>query len=248
MTILGAQPEMKKIVWLAVCVAVFANGARAENTTAEAGPGGRSPVVEAYKEDACADPKLTPMPDAYEAYVASDKARQAGDRWLAGRYAACAVQLGGSAAMFNLGGRLREIGDPRAIDYLLASALLGNRRAQEMAGIMLLRQASSERQRLIALNMLAAATEGCEWEGGTALVEYAEKSAYPPALIAAHVQLKKHLDGLRHSGGNVTYFSGWLRSLEKLMTPTMLQHSEAAEALLSDDACAVYRKRARQGE
>lgn len=83
---------------------------------------------------------------------------------------------------------------------------------------------------------------------GAALVEYAEKSAYPPALIAAHVQLKKHLDGLRHSGGNVTYFSGWLRSLEKLMTPTMLQHSEAAEALLSDDACAVYRKRARQGE
>ncbi|GMV28339.1 MAG: hypothetical protein AMXMBFR59_04640 [Rhodanobacteraceae bacterium] len=243
----AVRKEMKTIVRMAVCVAVLVNGARAENTTAQTGPRGLSPVVEAYKENACADPKLTPMPDAYEAYVASDKARQAGDRSLAERYAACAVQLGGSTAMFNLGGRLREIGDPRALDYLLASALLGNRRAQEMAGIMLLKQASSERQRLIALNMLATATEGCEWEGGAALVEYAEKSVYPPALIAAHVRLKKHLDGLRNSGGNVTYFSGWLRSLEKLMTPTMLRHSEAAEASFSGHACAEYRKRAPKG-
>lgn len=223
---------MKTIAWLAVGAAVFVNGARAETVATEAGPSKPSPIVEAYKKNTCADTRLFPMPDAYEAYIASDKARQAGDRSLAELYAACAVQLGGSTAMFNLGSRLRDIGDPRALDYLLAGALLGNRRAQEMAGNMLLKQASSERQRLIALNMLAVATDGCEWEGGAALVEYAQKSEYPPALIVAHARLKKHLDDLRHSGGNVTYFSVWLDSLEKLMTPTMRKHSEAATAAL----------------
>lgn len=194
-----------------------------------------SEIALSYAGDACADPAIARQEDAYKAFVESEKARTSGNSDQAQRYASCAIQLGGASALYNFGSRFRETGDARALDYLLAAALLGNRRAQNDAGKLLLKLAVSERQRLIALNLLTRSQEGCDSEDSLPLLEYAESSKYPPALISAHTWLRVHLAELKRSGRGSDYFSGWLKNLEKTMTEAMQRQSEAAAKILLRD-------------
>jgi hypothetical protein len=200
-----------------------------------------SAIARSYAGDACANSAIVRMDDAYKAFVESEKARAEGKPDQAQLYAACAIQLGGAAALYNFGSRFREAGDDRALDYLLAGALLGSRRAQRESGEMLLKSAVSERQRLIALNLLVRSQEGCEGVDNLALLEYAESSRYPPAVIAAHTWLRVNLEEIKRTGKASGYFSGWLRNLEGSMTEAMQRESEAAAKILLRDRGACGR-------
>ncbi len=194
-----------------------------------------SAIARSYAGDACANTAIVRMDDAYKAFTESERARADGKPDQAQLYAACAIQLGGAAALYNFGSRFRETGDERALDYLLAGALLGSRRAQRESGELLLKSAVSERQRLIALNLLVRSQEGCEGADNLVLLEYAESSGYPPAVVAAHTWLRVNLEEIKRSGKASGYFSGWLRNLEKTMTEAMRRQSEAAAKTLLED-------------
>ncbi|TDR44892.1 hypothetical protein DFR29_10575 [Tahibacter aquaticus] len=194
---------------------------------------GASEVEELFNKNACNDARVVDAVDPQAAYEKAGLLLNEGKKELGDLYMACAIYRGGGAYLYNAGLSYQLRGDPRALDYFLAASALGIDDAEREAGKILLKEAKTERERLVALAFLSSSLKGCR---GAAKLDYRDealRTKSPIALMEAYAWTKVSLS--RNQGPDVhPTFPRWLNEYSQLMTDGMLELAEKRASIVID--------------
>lgn len=209
--------------------------------------GGRIDAL--FEFNACTDARVADVSDAESAYLKATKLINEGRNELGELYMACSIYKGGGAYLYNAGFYYRGRGDSRALDYFLAASALGVDNAEQAAGDLLLKDAKSERERLLALAFLSSSLKECH---GTALLDYRDEALRSKAAIAlmeAYAWTKVRLSRSQGIPGAIATYTTWLNEYSELMNDRMRELAEKRAAIVIDKGldCSDRRKRQNDG-
>ncbi|MCQ4164328.1 hypothetical protein [Tahibacter harae] len=190
-------------------------------------PAEASEIGSLFERNACGDVRVSGVTDAKSAYRKATSLIDVGEKELGKLYMACSVYLGGGAYLSNMAG---YEDDSRALDSFLAAAVLGVDSAAQRAGELLLKQAKTERERLIGLALLSSSLNGCH---GTALLNFhdeALKTKEPLALMEAYAWTKVRLSRSTGIPGAIATYTSWLDKFGQLMNAGMRELAEKRAA------------------
>ncbi|MCQ4164329.1 hypothetical protein [Tahibacter harae] len=148
-------------------------------------------------------------------------------------YMSCAIYLGGGPYLYNAGLTYQQRRDPRALDYFLAASALGVDVAEREAGKLLLSEAKTERERMIAFGYLSSSLKGCR---GTAALDYRDealRTKSPIALMEAYAWAKVGLSRYKGEDPHPTY-PAWLGEYRQLMIDGVRELAEKRASVVID--------------
>jgi hypothetical protein len=194
---------------------------------------GASGVEALFENNACNDARVVDAADPQATYEKAGLLLNEGKKELGDLYMACAIYRGGGAYLYNAGLSYQLRGDPRALDYFLTASALGIDDAEREAGKILLKEAKTERERLVALAFLSSSLKGCSESAKLTYRDEALRTKSPIALMEAYAWTKVSLS--RNQGPNVhPTFPRWLNEYSQLMTDGMLELAERRASIVID--------------